>query len=121
MLGHYKGLILGSILFFSSIAFGEPATFTWTPNTETNISGYRIYGSSQSGNYSEIMYEGMPEVVDGKCKVTIEGPKANTFYVATAFNSDNLESGFSDSAETHPELKGTNAFNGVFLCPDIIN
>ncbi len=68
------------------------STLTWDPNTETDLAGYDIYYGTSSGNYQS------KTDVGNVTTYTVNGLTVGvTYYLAaTAYNTQGLESGFSN-------------------------
>ncbi len=49
----------GAILIMASLAIGQPTTFYWNPNTETDLAGYRIYCDAV------VVDTGLPPITNG--------------------------------------------------------
>ena len=91
-----KILPLFTLIFFTSLwQFSQAAevTLAWTPNTETNLGGYKIYSGSSSRTYSGIMDVRLPDIINGQVVVTLTNfsPGSTIFFSATAYE---LERGF---------------------------
>ncbi|MCB2184423.1 MAG: cadherin-like domain-containing protein [Desulfobulbaceae bacterium] len=97
-----KSLLLLSFLslFISSIpAFAsQEVSFSWLPNSENNLAGYKIYYSTESGNYNQVVDVGLPEAIDGLVHGAVSALEAGQtyYFAAVAYNTDGLESDFSD-------------------------
>jgi hypothetical protein len=91
-------LSLSSALFFllyfvtmSVNCSAEDVTLAWDANSETNLAGYKLYVGTSSGSY------GAPVNVGNVTTHTVTGLASGTYYFAlTAYNSEGLESGFSN-------------------------
>lgn len=71
-------------------------TLTWLPNSETNLTMYRIYRSTASGNYAKGFPLGnVPSGTINYSDSSIQ-PNITYYYVVTAVNSFGLESGYSN-------------------------
>jgi hypothetical protein len=70
------------------------ATLTWTPNTDSNLAGYKVYRGTASGTYGGAL----ATVPVGTVTYQATGLSANTtyFFVITAYNSAGNESLFSN-------------------------
>ena len=70
------------------------ATLTWTPNTDPDLAGYKIYQATASGAYGA----SLATVSAGTATYQATGLAANTtyFFVITAYDSAGNESSFSD-------------------------
>ena len=86
--------LLLTILFsnLSQEGFCAQITLTWDPNTETDLAGYDIYYGTSSGNYQS------KTDVGNVTTYTVNGLNVGvTYYLtATAYNTQGLESGFSN-------------------------
>ena len=95
-----KLLLLVSImaLWPISIAMAAEALFTWTPNTETTLAGYKIYYGTAAGNYTKSVDQGMARIVDGKAQGSVPGLTEGTpyYFVCVAYDADGYESGPSN-------------------------
>ncbi|TFG38142.1 MAG: hypothetical protein E4H46_00355, partial [Desulfobacterales bacterium] len=85
------------IVFISVVAQAADVQFSWTPNSEANLAGYKIYYGTASRNYSTSEDVGNPAPVDGKITATLTGFNAGgTYYfAATAYDTDGFESDYS--------------------------
>ena len=70
------------------------ATLTWSPNTDSNLAGYKVYRATASGAYGAAL----ATVPAGILTYQATGLSANTtyFFVITAYNSAGNESSFSN-------------------------
>ena len=73
-------------------------TFSWLPNQESNLVGYKIHYGTASGQYNTTIDVGNPAPTNGRIQALIENLSDGTTYyiVATAYDAQNQESGFSD-------------------------
>ena len=108
-----KNLLLIYFLVSASILFGPMqlpaiaadvgvANFSWLPNTETDIAGYKIhYGTNHNGPYDLVADIGNPSPVNGRIQGHVTGLVEGTtyFFVATAYNDAGLESEYSTEVE----------------------
>lgn len=108
------GLLLAMLLFIVTSAFGAEARFTWTPNTETNLAGYKIYYGTTPGTYSTGVDQGMGVIVDGKVTGAVGELVAGTtyYFAATAYDTDGFESLPSNEVSwtAHERLNGVIEF-----------
>jgi hypothetical protein len=80
-------------------------TFSWLPNTESNITGYKIYyGQDNGGPYSNVVDVGKPALVDGRIHGTVTGLTCGQqyYFVCVAVNDANIESTYSSQAAVIP-------------------
>ncbi|MEA3547944.1 MAG: fibronectin type III domain-containing protein, partial [Thermodesulfobacteriota bacterium] len=90
-----------SLFFFiASLAQGAEVQLAWTPNSEANLAGYKIYYGTASRDYTTIIDVGNPESVDNQIIYTLSGfsPGITYYYAATAYDEDGFESDYSDEA-----------------------
>lgn len=93
-----KGILFGITLLlvigcmFCS-AFADEIRLTWNANSETDLTGYRIYKGLQSGTYTSNV-----SADRSTTSVTMAGLEAGKtyYFAATAVNSSNLESDYSN-------------------------
>lgn len=96
-----KILTVGLVLA-DSAAWG--ATLTWNPNTEFDLAGYRVYQCSQlpceraSGTAAPIATLGRVT------SFNIGTPSAVRYYIVTAYDSSNNESGESNVTTYTPAI-----------------
>ena len=91
--------ILASFLS-AAVAFAADCTqkFSWLPNSETDIAGYKIhYGLTNGGPYPSTVNVVAPTPVNGRILGEVPGLICgnNYYFVCTAYNSAGLESGYS--------------------------
>jgi fibronectin type 3 domain-containing protein len=67
-------------------------TLEWDPNSEANLSGYRIHYGTSGGNYTAVKDVGKQTT----CTVTDLTPGVTYYFAATAFNTSGLESDYSN-------------------------
>lgn len=97
--------------------------FSWLPNSEANVAGYRMYYGLSSRNYTGYVETGtVPDSVTGRIMGTIPNLDAQVVYyfAVTAFTVDNVESDFSTeiSASIQPaELNLLSPADGSFSAP----
>jgi hypothetical protein len=82
----------------------RPVKFTWAANPEPDIAGYKVYAGRATGVYDA---PGSPKVVGLVTTTTfdITPDGGDWFFALTAFNTSDLESGFS--AEVRSRILGT--------------
>lgn len=104
------GLIISAVTTFAADCTQK---FSWLPNAETDIAGYKIhYGLTNGGPYPSIVNIAAPTPVDGRILGEVPGLICgNTYYfVCSAYNSTGLESDFSTQVGklvTAPVVPGT--------------
>ncbi|KQC03136.1 MAG: hypothetical protein APR55_07060 [Methanolinea sp. SDB] len=91
-------LILIILLILPAIVFaGESAIFTWNPNTETDLAGYRLYQSAVSGQYTFGAASAVADITAGTETVSLENvPDGTWYWVLTAYDASGHESGPSN-------------------------
>ena len=105
------GLVLLLILSLHSLAFAMDVTLAWDVNSETDIAGYKIYyGTTQGGPYngtgssagSSPIFVSLGNLTNPTSpEFTVRELTDGTYYfVATAYNSGGLESGYSNEVST---------------------
>ena len=108
-------IIITLILAFSNFALATPsggtASFSWLPNTESDLAGYKIhYGIDHNGPYNQVVDAGNPPPANGRITGSVYGllEGATYYFVATAYNQSGLESDFStEVAYTCPSQTDT--------------
>ena len=94
-----KPLTMLFVLLFCSMAWATTVVLEWDGNTEQNLAGYRIYQSLESGVYS--FDTPIEDVSVGTETVTFTVlEKGRVYWVATAYNDKELESGPSNEVST---------------------
>jgi hypothetical protein len=91
--------LLGLLLFGGNAAAQCSETFSWLPNSEPDVTGYKIYyGQSQGGPYPDWVVVGNPAPVDGRIHATVEGLVCDQAYymVCVAINEGDVESAYSN-------------------------
>lgn len=84
--------VLFAILFFVSFdAFAANVRLNWSANSELDISGYKIYYGTSSGNYTSTVNVGNLTTYN----VTSLSAGQTYYFVLTAYNSSGLESNYS--------------------------
>jgi hypothetical protein len=123
----------------SGIAQGSEVKFSWLPNSETDLAGYKIHYGLVSENYTNVVDVANPAVENGRIRVALSGftPGKTYYFAATAYNNSGLESDFSseivwECPEPEPEFtieQGTVqadsdwlrvTFNQTFIDPVVV-
>lgn len=97
-----------AVLYFSTVALAVDYTFTWDPNTEPDLAGYKIYfktgssGPPYDGIHPFYPHLDSPVDVDNVTEYTLHDLDENTTYcvVVTAYDEEGSESGFSNEVCT---------------------
>ncbi len=113
--------ILFLILYFQTYSFAADVTLQWDANTESDLVGYKLY----YGSFAGIPYDGKgidqgnsPIIIEAKYLTdplnpifTLTGIDLDNYYylALTAYDSEGLESGFSNEVTIAP---GDSSFNG---------
>ena len=94
-------LALVVMLFALGIkAHASDVTLAWDANSETDLAGYKIYVSQESGVYAEGIDVG------NVTTYTVTGlADGEYFFVATAYNEAGYESGYSNEVTTDIKVK----------------
>jgi len=71
-------------------------TLTWDANTESDLAGYRIYASTQSGVYTVPI----ADIPAGTETAVVVVPEGLTYFVATAYDTSDNESLYSNEVST---------------------
>ena len=124
----YLTTLLSTILLLgiTSVAFAvQTADFSWLPNAETNLAGYKIYYTTIGpGQYDKSIDVGNPSTVEGTVQGSITGLEdgATYYFAATAYDSDGFESDYSTevvwTAPTGPVVGDIDPATMMFTFPD---
>jgi hypothetical protein len=76
----------------STSSSSSTASLTWSPDTLTNLVGYKVYVGTSSGVYSSAVNVGNVTTY----AVTNLGIGTTYYFAVSAFNSSGIESGFSN-------------------------
>ena len=91
------GLILLSFLVFPALAAAHTVTLSWDPSTSHGVVGYNIYrGPSAQGPYTKLNAD--LNVPTNYADTSVQAGKTY-YYVTTAVDSQNDESGYSNQTE----------------------
>jgi hypothetical protein len=92
-------VLLSLLLLFSTPLYALTATITWPKSPSTDVIIYRVYQSTQSGVYSNIVRE---VSVNSELKVVFSDISSTvyTYWVITAVDANNNESDRSSEIST---------------------
>ncbi len=107
-------LIITSLFFSTAPAFAETATVSWDANTENDLSGYKIYYGTSSGSYDDVLDVG------NTTSFLVNNLVVGTtyFFVVTAYDFSNNESGFSGEVSFTPTQGTPPQITGVSVGGD---
>ena len=94
--------ILFIIILFVSAAEASDVSFSWTPNTESNLDGYKIHYGTEQGTYTEVTDVGNPTIGDdNKVHGNVDNLTEGTtyYFVCTAYDDQGNESAYSQEIE----------------------
>ena len=96
------------------------AHFSWRPNQEADLAGYKIYYGTVSGRYDHVVDMGNPAVQGDTVQATVGGLAAGTpyYFAATAYDKYGFESDYSQevawvSPIAFPEIAHTYSQTGA--------
>ncbi len=83
------------LLLYGARLYAGTATVSWDANSESDLSGYKIYYGTSSGSYDDALDVG------NKTSFSINNLVVGTtyFFVVTAYDFSGNESGFSDQVD----------------------
>ena len=90
-----KIMLIVIIMLLPAIAFAATVQVTWNPNTEPDLSGYKLYHGTASGQYGEPVDVGN---VTGHVMEITPQHGATYYFALTAYDTSGNESGYSDEA-----------------------
>jgi hypothetical protein len=96
------GICFAVFVLLTVHADARDVTFSWIPNSESALAGYKIYYGDKSFTattpYTEVIDCKLPEIKDGRVYYTVTGiPDDKTMYfAATAYDLNGQESLYSD-------------------------
>ncbi len=104
--------LLGNVLVPPAIASESSVDFSWLPNSESNIVGYKIYyGTTAGGGYPNFVdiKSNIPDPKDGRMHGVVSGlTNGITYYfVCTAYNNSGDESAYSGEVVDTPGTTST--------------
>ena len=99
-----KSILTLVILLMASISYAADATFSWLPNSETDLAGYKIHYGQEAGVYTETVDCGLPEIVDGRVSYTMTDISDSViYYGCTAYDTHDQSSDYSNEVSSNPE------------------
>lgn len=92
--------ILALVILLCPCVQAETVTVSWTPNSEGDLAGYKMYYGNQSGLYDEVLNVGFPGLnSEGKEEYEVNvAPNSKYYFVMTAYDTASNESYFSNEA-----------------------
>jgi uncharacterized repeat protein (TIGR03803 family) len=109
----FAGLILTFILLaLSTLAAAHTVQLSWDASTSQNVIGYNVFrGANPGGPYTQLNSSVDPNTsyVDS----TVQGGQTY-YYVTTAVNSDNTQSGYSNQTEAVIPSGGAGSENAIY-------
>jgi hypothetical protein len=118
-------LLVASSVFISAPALAaSTVTLAWDQSTGTNIAGYKVYYGAASGNYTNSLTVG--NATTASVSNLVAG--ATYYFAATAYDSSNLESdfsnevGYTNAAAAPPTIVLTSpANNSTYAAPATVS
>ncbi len=101
---YLTGMFIGLIFcILVTWAIGAEATVSWGANSESDLSGYKIYSGTSSGSYDDALDVG------NKTSFIINNLVIGTtyFFAVTAYDSSGNESNFSEEVSFTPAADST--------------
>jgi hypothetical protein len=127
-------LFTGVIIFFiCGVSSAAEVTLAWDANSETDLMGYKIYYDTNPGNpyYGTDADQGISPIIvliddleeQDNPKFTLTGLSNNEdyYFALTAFDNENLESGFSNEASTADGNSGGGGGGGGGGCFTVVS
>jgi hypothetical protein len=105
----FLAMALALVMAVAGFAHAADVTLAWAANTESDLAGYKVYygqnpggpynGSGSSDGASPITVPLSSLLNRSNPEVTVHGLPSGTYYfVVTAYNTNGLESGYSNEA-----------------------
>lgn len=96
---------------------GDNPTLSWDENTEPDLDGYKIYQKQGSGSYSFLIQVDNTTTSYTDNGVTITGGKfdPSVYYKITAFDTEELESGYSNEVSVKSNTISKEGFLNEFV------
>ncbi|MEA3469253.1 MAG: fibronectin type III domain-containing protein [Thermodesulfobacteriota bacterium] len=107
MFGHRICLVLFILFFSCKVSWSMEASFSWLPNSESDIDSYRLYYGEDSREYSNFIAV-EPNVISGRINGSVAGlDEGQTYYFAvTAYTTGGYESNYSEEIVVQGSLDG---------------
>jgi hypothetical protein len=102
---------------FHTSAFAFDAEFSWLPNTESDLAGYKVHwGTTESKQYEHEYDCGIPTTSDdGRVHCTVaDVPVTLTYFAATAYDSAGAESDYSNEISVNFKPSAPSSFSVEF-------
>lgn len=95
--------VILAIALTATTTFSASATFSWLPNAEADLAGYKIHYGAACGEFTDFVDIGLPATKDGRVYGTVKDiPATETCCAATAYDNAGQESGYSDGVKHDP-------------------
>lgn len=105
---------------FADLANAIDVSFSWLPNSESDLAGYKIHYGSTSGQYDQVVDCNLPETVDGRVHYTIhDAPATLTYFAATAYDTDGNESDYSNELSLNPAPAAPQDFKSITITVNV--
>lgn len=94
-----------------AVTYAAEVSFSWLPNQETDLAGYKIHYGYQSGEYATVVDCELPAIVDGRVVFTVEdAPDTLTYYACTAYSTTGETSDYSNELHYNPGMTAPGDF-----------
>ena len=104
-------ICMAAFFLDESFAHAIAPVLEWDPNPEPTIAGYNVYTGTASGNYTQVIDVGLQTSVP----LTNLLAGVTHFFAVTAYDTDRLESPFSDEVSYTPRVDGETAILLPFI------
>jgi hypothetical protein len=101
----FAWVCFAAIMSFGNAAQATAPTLEWDPNPEPTVVGYNVYIGTSSGNYTQVVDVGATTSLP----LTNLSAAVTYYFAVTAYDTQRLESPFSDEVWYTPRVDGTNA------------
>lgn len=103
------------MLLVASSAYSASIEFGWSANTESDLAGYRLYQTSQQGQYQYGSAKAVKQIPAGTQTCTLDVTADGTYYyVLTAYDTGGLESGPSNEVNVKVDTTAPAAPTGFW-------